>query len=222
MSFNESQAAELLAACHRRCSVCHRFCGVKMELDHIVQRADEGPDDIENAIPVCFECHAEMKLYNVKHPLGRKFRPNELRLHKQQWLDICKANPTAIMDNPRVRDIGPLHSLIDELEFNRGVSASYQTNLGCPFEVRQFDRALHEGLISILEPALRDSLYRCYQTLKKANQSLQRYVHLHVHGSSGSMLEEAKPHVQKAGPSIDETLSLLSRFLTEPAGQVTE
>lgn len=216
MGFNDKEAEKLIAACHRRCCVCHRFCGVKMELDHIVQSADGGPDEIENAIPVCFECHAEIHLYNNRHARGRKFRPGELRLHKENWLEICKTNPLAIVDSPRPADVGPLHSLIDELEFNQTVTASVQTELGCPFEVRQFDRALHEGLISLLEPTLRDSLYSCYQQLKKANQSLLRYVHLHVHGSSGSMLEEARPQVQKAGPLIDETLRLLTQFLSEP------
>ena len=32
-----------------------------METDHIVQAADGGLDTIDNAIPVCFECHAEIQ-----------------------------------------------------------------------------------------------------------------------------------------------------------------
>lgn len=222
MSFNERDADKLLVECHRRCCVCHRLCGIKMELDHIDQRADGGSDDIDNAISVCFECHAEIHWYNKNHPRGRKFRPNELRLHKKQWLDICKVNPMILVDNPRVTDIGPLHSLIDELEFNQTVSAvKHQSELGCLFEVRQFDRALHDGLISILEPAIRDSLYRCYHKLKKANQSLQRYVHVQVHGSSSFALAEAHPDVIQARPLIDETLELLTRFLIEPGMQGT-
>ncbi len=48
--------------------ICHRYCGVKIELDHIKPRADGGEDDIDNAIAVCFECHAEIYLYNDRHP----------------------------------------------------------------------------------------------------------------------------------------------------------
>jgi len=59
---------------------------VKIETDHIIPEADGGGDEIENAIPVCFECHAEIHSYNGRHPRGRKFLPDELRAHKALWL----------------------------------------------------------------------------------------------------------------------------------------
>ena len=40
MSFPEAVAAEALAACERRCYICHKFCGRKIELHHIKQKAD--------------------------------------------------------------------------------------------------------------------------------------------------------------------------------------
>ena len=70
MGFNRSEASELLVACHRRCCICHRYCGIKIELHHIEPRGDGGVDAIDNAIPVCFECHAEIQLYNDSHPRG--------------------------------------------------------------------------------------------------------------------------------------------------------
>lgn len=73
MAFERDEVSDLLARCHRRCCVCHRFCGVKMETDHIIPTEDGGDDSIENAIPVCFECHAEIHSYNDSHPRGRKF-----------------------------------------------------------------------------------------------------------------------------------------------------
>src|SRR5438045_7389586 len=79
--FPQEKAEELLAKCHRRCCICHRFCGVKMELDHMHPVAEGGVSEIENAIPVCFECHAEIHAYNDKHRRGRKFQPSELRRH---------------------------------------------------------------------------------------------------------------------------------------------
>jgi len=86
--FKDEDVEKLLVACHRCCCVCHRFCGVKMEIDHITQQADEGPSTYENAIPVCLECHAEIHSYNPRHPRGRKFQPGELRAHRDQWLSI--------------------------------------------------------------------------------------------------------------------------------------
>src|SRR2546427_7250793 len=109
---------DLLVHCHRRCCICHRFCGVKIETDHM---DPDGGDGIENAIAVCFECHAEIHSYNVQHPRGRKFRPEELKLHKEQWLRICKDNPAALLHPSRAGDVGPLQALIDELEFNMRV-----------------------------------------------------------------------------------------------------
>ena len=106
-----------------------------MELHHIVPHEAHGTDEIGNAIPVCFECHAEIALYNDKHPRGRKYRSDELRLHKDQWLKICDSQPEALVEGPRMADVGPVQALVDELEFNEAVSAqSIQTGMGCPFE----------------------------------------------------------------------------------------
>ncbi len=91
--FPKDKVVDLLVACHRRCCICHRYCGVKMETDHILPKAEGGTSDIDNAIAVCFECHAEIHSYNPKHPRGRKFRTEELRKHKEQWLELCKTRP---------------------------------------------------------------------------------------------------------------------------------
>ena len=85
-----------------------------MELDHMIPKSEAGPDTIENAIPVCFECHAEIHAYNDKHPRGRKFRPSELKLHKKQWLKVCRENPRALAEMPADASVGPLQAVLDE------------------------------------------------------------------------------------------------------------
>src|SRR5437016_6450420 len=122
MPFNRNQIGELLAACHRRCCICHRFCGVKIETDHIRPSANGGSDDIDNAIPVCFDCHAEIHSYNDQHPRGRKFLPAELRMHRDQWLEICRSNPATLLSPSSPSDVGPLQALIDEITFNMAVA----------------------------------------------------------------------------------------------------
>jgi len=89
MPFKQEEVDDLLVSCHRKCCICHRFCGVKIETDHMLPKSKNGTDSIENAIPICFECHAEIHLYNNKHPRGRKYHTKELRKHKKQWLEIC-------------------------------------------------------------------------------------------------------------------------------------
>jgi len=122
MGFKQTEVNTLLAHCHRRCCVCHRFCGIKIEIHHIQPIEDGGDDSIENAIPLCFECHAEVQLYNDKHPRGRKFRPAELREHKEQWLRICSESPGALLMPQRPYDVGPVQALIDELVFNEEIA----------------------------------------------------------------------------------------------------
>ncbi len=73
MAFQRNVVEELLVSCHRYCCVCHKFCGSKIEIHHIVPRSEGGEDTFENAIALCFDCHAEIGAYNPKHPKGRKF-----------------------------------------------------------------------------------------------------------------------------------------------------
>ena len=174
MAFPRDQVDQLLIACHRRCCVCHRFCGVKIETDHIVTKADGGPDTIDNAIPVCFECHAEIHSYNDKHPRGRKFRPEELRGHKEQWLEICRNKPEIFVSANRDYDVGPVQALIDELEFNLGVSenATYDS-LGCLFLDEQFRRAIKDGAIATLDEDLKKSILGAYRVIGRANEKIR-------------------------------------------------
>lgn len=91
MAFQRNVVEELLVSCHRYCCVCHKFCGSKIEIHHIVPRSEGGEDTFENAIALCFDCHAEIGAYNPKHPKGRKFSPSELRRHRDQWLKLCSS-----------------------------------------------------------------------------------------------------------------------------------
>ena len=54
MGFPKSVEDQALAACARRCCICQKFCGKKMELHHIKQRAYDGEDSFENCIPLSF------------------------------------------------------------------------------------------------------------------------------------------------------------------------
>ncbi|MEK7990914.1 MAG: HNH endonuclease [Thiotrichaceae bacterium] len=94
MSFPPDVADEVLVLCGRHCCLCHKFAGGKMELHHIAQRAKGGKDSLDNCIPLCFDCHAEVGNYNVEHPKGRKFSPKELRKHRDNWFEKVKKPQT--------------------------------------------------------------------------------------------------------------------------------
>jgi len=214
--FPRAEVDALLAKCHRRCCICHRFCGTKIETDHIVPREQSQDNSIENAIPLCFECHAEIHSYNDKHPRGRKFRPEELRQHRDQWLTICAEKPEAMLSAAWDGDVGPLQALMDELEFNRMViEGSPEKNRGALFQQTQFMRAVHEGMIAILLEKLKTSILEAYVSMSRANQHILAEVNQDVKMQfQGSAAIRAREAIEDAGPLIKVAYSDLERFLT--------
>lgn len=85
MGFPQQVRDDALVACARHCCLCHRFCGLKIEIHHIKPKASGGPDSFENAIPLCFDCHADMRTYDSKHPKGTKYSENELKHFRDNW-----------------------------------------------------------------------------------------------------------------------------------------
>lgn len=103
MAFPPRVVQLLLVACHRRCCICNKFSGIKMEIHHIVPKSEGGKDTEENGIPLCFDCHAEVGMYNPKHPKGRQFTSSELKKHKEQWFAICAQVPWDSTQSGRLR-----------------------------------------------------------------------------------------------------------------------
>ena len=85
MGFSEKITNQALASCGRCCCICHKFCGTKMELHHIKQKAYGGEDSLENCIPLCFDCHSDMGKADPKHPKGKHYSEEELMLHRDNW-----------------------------------------------------------------------------------------------------------------------------------------
>lgn len=92
MPFSPSVRREALIAAARYCCVCHRYKGVKVEVHHIVPESQGGFNDLENAIVLCFDCHADAGHYNPEHPRGTKFSPDELRNARDSWHMMVSAN----------------------------------------------------------------------------------------------------------------------------------
>lgn len=85
MSFSEKVQAEALAACGRCCCICHKFCGTKIALHHIKQKAYGGDDTFENCIPLCLDCHEDMGKADPKHATGKHYTERELIMHRDNW-----------------------------------------------------------------------------------------------------------------------------------------
>jgi hypothetical protein len=84
MSFDANLRTKVLLWCDRHCCLCKKACGINIEVHHIVPEADGGSDEIENAIPLCFDCHGRVQHYNSDHPRGTKYKADELRARREQ------------------------------------------------------------------------------------------------------------------------------------------
>jgi hypothetical protein len=185
-----------------------------METDHIKPKSEGGTDDIDNAIPVCFECHAEIHSYNIQHPRGRKFRSEELHEHKKQWIKLCKNRPDAFLSVGWKSDVGPLQSLIDELEFNNKVAHKTDPKeIGCLFLVNQFKRAINEGLISIIVESLRDSILEAYAAIGISNNFISAAIKQPLGNSKNTAINDAQTKIIDAKPKIEKAKDELLKFL---------
>jgi len=84
MPFSSATRAKALLWSDRHCCLCKKPCGVDIEVHHIVPEGDGGDNDIGNAIPLCFTCHAKVHHYSQKAGLGTKFKPDELKQRRDQ------------------------------------------------------------------------------------------------------------------------------------------
>jgi hypothetical protein len=186
-----------------------------MEIDHIDQAADDGGNERENAIPVCFDCHAEIHSYNPRHPKGRKFTPAELRGHRDQWLELCRTRPEILVAAPRDMDVGPLQALLNELEFNAVVSSKVtQQERGCLFKDQQFDRAIRQGAVWVLDEAIKRAVLDAYAAIGRANGLLAvEWQQAPGMSLGGQVAGEAQRAVQAAGPKVSEALRQLATYL---------
>lgn len=92
--FSKNIIEDVLIKCRRHCCVCDKWCGQKIEVHHIDNPSDNSEN---NALPVCFGCHADIKAYNPTHPKGRKYTKSELiRLKQITYAKYSSLEPNKI------------------------------------------------------------------------------------------------------------------------------
>jgi hypothetical protein len=84
MAFDADLRTKVLLWCDRHCCLCKKSCGVNIEVHHLVPKSNGGSDDIDNAIPLCFDCHSWVQHYNSDHPKGTKYKLEELKARREQ------------------------------------------------------------------------------------------------------------------------------------------
>lgn len=106
--FTEDTKLKCLLWSYRHCCLCDKVCGTDIEIAHTDKPED---NNIDNAIPLCYDCHAEISRYNDEHPRGNKYRPRELKSRRDQIYEkytrhlvppvLYKLNPVTFMDSNR-------------------------------------------------------------------------------------------------------------------------
>ncbi len=91
MPFPKHLREEALVRSQRHCCVCHDFAGRAINVHHIIQESDGGPNTLENAIVLCLRCHSEAGHFNPRHPIGTSYSPAELIRHRDLWWEACRS-----------------------------------------------------------------------------------------------------------------------------------
>src|SRR3990172_2194123 len=78
---------------------------------------------------------------------GANFVQRSLKPTRRSGFESANKQPDVLVEPARRGDVGPLQSLIDELEFNEALAKACEDRdeAICPFEITQFSRAISEG-----------------------------------------------------------------------------
>lgn len=82
----EEDRVKLLLWCARHCCFCGKQCTTNMQIHHIDGRKSN--NDLDNLIPVCLDCHGELKRYNSGHPVGTQYRYREIKKRRDQIYEL--------------------------------------------------------------------------------------------------------------------------------------
>ena len=114
MPFKQAEVDELLAATGRQCCLCQRMHGV--QIHHIEPKEDGGEDVIENAIPLCPNCHDEVHGTYVSGRTTRTYSASELRLHRDRTIERVAKGVEAPQSSSDTKSRVTLHVLYKSLE----------------------------------------------------------------------------------------------------------
>lgn len=193
-----------------------------MELHHVQWKSKGGLDDIENAIPLCFECHAEVNHYNPEHPKGRKFSEEELLEHKRLWVTVCEKHPEALVAAPRDTDIGPLEGMLLELEYNASIvddicdGTPWQEKIGRVLNNGEYQRSVSQGSLLLLPNVLRKIVNKAYAEVGRINTFISMYSNTRPEGNAfAEATNRLLEAYRKSQSAITDASSKLNEFLLQ-------
>lgn len=188
MGFKTAEAEDLLVRAGRMCAICHRPHGV--QLHHIVERSNGGSDDIDNAIPLCANCHDEVHASGASGRVSRKYTVSELKMHRERVIRLAQRQeaPRAaderhdrelikffaqVLDRPAFRT--PFHEEVSFEDFDRALEDTalalntgyWRMRDGTPIRAA-------EGRITVINPNWRERLDEVAAAVEAARAELRR------------------------------------------------
>jgi hypothetical protein len=103
--FKKTDKIKMLLWCDRHCCLCDKPCGIDIEIAHIKDKQD---NSFDNGIPVCYDCHSKIGMYNELHPLGSKITAEEIKQRREQIFDKYTRQYMVPMHYIISSDINPL------------------------------------------------------------------------------------------------------------------
>jgi hypothetical protein len=83
--FKAKDVIKILLWCERHCCLCEITCDTNIIIHHIEQEGSkEKLSNIDNALPLCYDCHGRVKSYNPKHAVGTSYKIRELKTRRDQ------------------------------------------------------------------------------------------------------------------------------------------
>lgn len=180
MGFPATVKEEALVRCARHCCLCHRHKGLKIEVHHIKLQSEGGTDTLDNAIPLCFDCHGDMRSYDNRHPIGNNYGPNELVRRRDEWYEHVRTHgvhaPSSLTGSQDVKIFEHLTSLLPwsgSIQFIRSNNFA-----GFPFDcdrLRDLDNFVHH----CENPS--------FAFVDRELEALRRQLHSHIRAFNGAI-----------------------------------
>jgi hypothetical protein len=133
-------------------------------------------------------------------------------------LELCRTSAHFLASVPPRTDVGPIQALIDELEFNTAVAAAADDvavlSTSAHFSATQFGRAINEGILSLLQPPLKQKLIQAYAVMDRANTQIDAIAiarsgdpQAHAINGARARLREAQSLIRSALDSLVAALA---------------
>lgn len=165
MGFSAEIRAEIFVRCARHCCVCHKPKGLNIEIHHIKPRHQGGTDTLENAIALCFDCHADAGHYFANHPKGSKLSPDELLKHKVEWFKIVSEN----------KILEPKNTFVELTVANRNFSGIFRPTFIKEI-TRYSDRNMYKRIYELLGKDLMEFVNELKESNKKRGGFIDPYL----------------------------------------------